>query len=48
MQRKKRELLKEVEFLSNEANQKELEFVDVKERLKKREEELKEIKESLN
>lgn len=44
----KRELQKEIEFLTNEANQKELESVDVRDKLKKREEELKELKSSLN
>ena len=46
--RKKRDLQKEVDFLSHEQNQRELELVEVKERLRKREEELKEIKGSLN
>ena len=48
MQKKKRELQKEIEFLSNEANQRQIEFVDVKDKLKKREEEFKELKGCLN
>ena len=46
--KRKKDLQKEVDFLMNEQNQHELEICDLKERLRKREEELRELKLSLN
>lgn len=48
MIRKKRELQKEVDFLLSEQNQKELEFSDLKEKLRKREDEVRDLKLNLN
>ena len=48
MIRKRRELQKEVDFLMNEQNQRELQISELKERLRKREDELKDLKSNLN
>jgi len=42
--KKKKDLQKEIDYLTSEQNFKQLELCEVKERLKKREDELKELK----
>ncbi len=46
--RKRREMQKELDFLGNEQNHKELEVRELKDKLRKREDELKELKLNLN
>lgn len=46
--RKRRELQKELDFLTTEQNQKELEISELRDRLRKREDELRDLKLSLN
>lgn len=46
--RKRRELQKQVDFLVQEQNQRELELSDARDKLKKREDEVRELKTSLN
>ncbi len=46
--RKRRELQKENEFMANEQNMKELEMSELREKLRKREDELRDLKSNLN
>lgn len=48
MERKSKDLGKQVEFLTEEQNSRELEISDLKTKLRKREDELKELKSNLN
>ena len=45
---KRRELQKEIDFLTNELNHKQLEQSELKEKLRKREDELRDLKQNLN
>jgi predicted nucleic acid-binding Zn-ribbon protein len=46
--RKRREMQKELDFMTNEQNHKELELRELREKLRKREDELKDLKLNLN